>query len=248
MKAMILAAGRGTRMAPLTDNCPKPLLPVAGKPLIQHHIEKLVAADFTELVINHAYLGHMIEQQLGDGTQFGCQIVYSAEAHALETAGAIVQALPLLRRGDQEAPFLLINGDVWCDWDYAEALVKAREVLQGNADGWLALVDNPQHNPVGDFSLAVDDTVCPEPGDAGLTFAGISVLSTSLFAALQPGVRPLAPILRAAMVNGRLLGERLACDWVDVGTPQRLQQLNEQLLNKKRSEHPLRAGAAQEQA
>jgi len=121
MKAMILAAGRGTRMAPLTDNCPKPLLPLAGKALIVHHIEKLVAAGITELVINHAWLGHMLEQQLGDGSAFGAQIQYSPEASALETGGGILQALPLLTATGQE-PFLLVNGDVWTDWDYQQAL------------------------------------------------------------------------------------------------------------------------------
>lgn len=233
MKAMILAAGRGTRMAPLTDNCPKPLLPLAGKALIVHHIEKLVAAGFSEIVINHAYLGGMIEQMLGDGSQYQCVIQYSAESEALETAGGIIQALPLL--GDE--PFLLINGDVWTDWDYSEAVAQI-EVLQAEKIrrtlGFLWLVDNPLHNPQGDFALSdgglLQADVTDVTTDEGFTFSGISVLSPQLFAGQAQGVKRLAPLLRAAMAQQQIKGTRLAGHWVDVGTPQRLAELEQQLL------------------
>ena len=242
MKAMILAAGRGTRMAPLTDHCPKPLLPLAGKPLIQHHIEKLVAAGIDELVINHAYLGHMIEQQLGDGSALACRIRYSAESRALETAGGILQALPLL--GDE--PFVVINGDVWCDWDYRQLFSRAQQLQHSSQDpasqdlGWLALVANPEHHPEGDFGLQ-QGRVLAQPDHCGWTFAGISVLSPQLFAGLQPGEQRLAPLLRAAMADGRIAGEVLNAGWVDVGTPQRLQQLEQQLL----AGQPVRSGGRQ---
>lgn len=242
MKAMILAAGRGTRMAPLTDHCPKPLLPLAGKPLIQHHIEKLVAAGIDELVINHAYLGHMIEQQLGDGSALACRIRYSAESRALETAGGILQALPLL--GDE--PFVVINGDVWCDWDYRQLFSRAQQLQHPARDqapqdlGWLALVANPEHHPGGDFGLQ-QGRVLAQPDHCGWTFAGISVLSPQLFAGLQPGEQRLAPLLRAAMADGRIAGEVLNASWVDVGTPQRLQQLEQQLL----AGQPVRSGGRQ---
>ena len=152
MKAMILAAGLGTRMRPLPDNCPKPLLPVAGKPLIVHHIEKLVALGITELVINHAYLGDMIEEALGDGSQWGCHIHYSAETEALETGGGILNALPLLtaNTADTESAFLLINADVWLDW----GLLKLPRQISGLCHLWL--VDNPEHNPNWEFYLFVD--------------------------------------------------------------------------------------------
>jgi len=229
VKAMILAAGRGTRMAPLTDNCPKPLLPLAGKPLIVHHIEKLVAAGFCEIVINHAYLGHMIEQALGDGGSFGCRISYSAETEALETAGGIIQALPLLTNNKCDEPFLLINGDVWTDWDYARAKQKLAFIQQNNLLGFLWLVGNPQHNPNGDFGLNDNGLLQSQVIQQGWTFSGISVLSPALFDGLEPGVRPLAPVLRQVMDKQMIGGEALQADWVDVGTPQRLQQLEQQL-------------------
>lgn len=218
MKAMILAAGRGTRMAPLTDNCPKPLLCVAGKPLIVHHIEKLVAAGITDVVINHAWLGSMIEQQLGSGHQYGANIEYSAEpAGGLETGGGIHQALPLL--GEQ--PFLLVNGDVWTDWDYAQALH-----YQNMPDlAWLWLVDNPAHHPFGDFSL-INGRVQDQPQ---LTFSGISIIHPQLMQKQQAGRYKLAPILRQAMQHNRVGGAKLDTKWVDVGTVERLQKLEQQL-------------------
>lgn len=218
MKAMILAAGRGARMAPLTDYCPKPLLPVAGKPLIVHHIEKLVAAGITELVINHAWLGEQIEQRLGTGQQFGAQICYSAEpAGGLETGGGLFQALPLL--GDE--PFLVVNGDIWLDWDYRQAL--QHQQLQDLA--WLWLVDNPEHHPQGDFALQ-GDRVLNQPE---LTFSGLSVLHPKLFSHSQAGRYPLAPLLRQAIAAHKVGGEKFTGQWVDVGTPERLQHLQNAL-------------------
>lgn len=221
MKAMILAAGRGTRMAPLTDTCPKPLIPLCGKPLIVHHLEKLAAAGFREVVINHAWLGEQIEQALGDGSRWNLTIRYSPETEALETGGGVFQALPLL--GDE--PFLLINGDVWTNWDYSEA----NTILLKNGDvGHLWLIDNPAHNPNGDFCLQ-DGKVQDEKV---LTFSGISLLSPALWKGYSNGAYSIAPMLRAAMVQQQIVGSRLNADWVDVGTPQRLSDLESQLLGE----------------
>lgn len=223
MKAMILAAGRGTRMAPLTDACPKPLLPLAGKPLIVHHIEKLVAAGITDIVINHAWLGEQIERALGDGSSFGCSIQYSGEVEALETAGGVYQALPLL--GDE--PFLLVNGDVWTDWGYERAL--SIELAPSDL-GFLWLVDNPDHNPKGDFALAGDGRVLPQPGAISYTFSGMSLLRPELWQGFVAGAHPLAPMLRSAMTHQQIRGEHMQARWVDVGTPQRLYDLEQLLL------------------
>jgi len=217
MKAMILAAGRGTRMAPLTDHCPKPLIPLCGKPLIVHHLEKLSRAGFRDVIINHAWLGHQIEQALGDGGQWDLRIQYSAETEALETGGGVFQALPLL--GSE--PFLLINGDVWTDWDYHHA----SDISLDNDLGYLWLTNNPEHNPDGDFALS-DGRV---ENRKSMTFSGISVLSPRLWQSCQPGAYPLAPMLRAAMADGRIAGGDLSAEWVDVGTPQRLAELEARL-------------------
>lgn len=224
-KAMILAAGRGERMRPLTDHTPKPLLPVGGKPLIVWHIERLRAAGFGELVINHAHLGRRLEETLGDGTALGVRIVWSPEASALETAGGIRHALPLL--GD--APFIVVNGDVFCDADFT-ALRAAAEDLR--ADGPLAhllLVDNPTHHPHGDFHLAADGRVHAD-GQPRLTFSGLGAYHPALFEDLYdntPG--KLAPLLRDAMHAGRVCGEHHRGHWVDVGTPERLAALDLEL-------------------
>lgn len=209
-------------MAPLTDHCPKPLLPLAGKPLIEHHLEKLALAGFCDVVINHAYLGHLLPEQLGDGERWGMRIHYSAESTPLETAGGIIQALPLL--GAQ--PFALINGDVWVDGDY-DAL--ATTSLPPQQLGCLWMVENPCHHPRGDFVLQEDGLLAlPRTGaEHCLTFSGLSVLSPALFAGLAEGVRPLAPVLRQAMSSQQLCGYRLSDRWVDVGTPQRLAELDE---------------------
>jgi MurNAc alpha-1-phosphate uridylyltransferase len=237
LKAMILAAGLGTRMRPLTDHCPKPLLPVAGKPLIVHHIEQLVALGIHDIVINHAYLGHMIEDTLGDGSQLGCRIHYSAEQEALETGGGIYKALPLLMDNDEsESAFLLVNGDVWLDWER----IKIPQEIHSLCHLWL--VNNPEHNPAGDFVLtdshAVLDKSDPLTIDkAALTFSGISLLKPTLFNAvkyelLASGVFPLAPLLRHAMAQGNATGELYSGQWVDVGTPARLQQVEDLLTAK----------------
>lgn len=228
MKAMILAAGRGERMRPLTDTCPKPLLAVGGKPLIVWHIERLAAAGIADLVINHAHLGQMIEDALGDGSAFGVRIAYSAEGKALETAGGIARALPLLGA----APFLVINGDVFCDADLA-ALRRAAEKL--HADGPLAhllLVANPTHHPAGDFGLDADGHVrdSAPPGGERLTFSGLGAYHPALFAGVPPDQpAKLAPLLRTAMLADKVMGTRIDERWVDVGTPERLAELDASL-------------------
>lgn len=224
MKAMVLAAGRGERMRPLTDHCPKPLLPVGGKPLIVWHLERLAAAGFHEVVINHAHLGEQIERALGDGAAWGMQLHYSAEPPgALETAGGIVKALPLL--GD--APFLVINGDIYCDWNP----LAIRDRLTADHLAHLVLVANPAHNPSGDFVLH-DTKVshCYTAQVNKLTFAGIGIYRPALFAGLIPGEpAKLAPLLRHAMQHSQVSGEFHSGHWTDVGTPERLAQLDAQL-------------------
>src|SRR5699024_10015930 len=173
MRAMILAAGRGKRMRPLTDTTPKPLLRVGGQPLIVWHIKRLVAAGINHIIINHAWLGEQIISALGNGQQYGAQLHYSAESTALETAGGIRQALPFF----QDQPFLVINGDIWCDWDAREALDAASRLRQCQALAWLLVVDNPDHNPDGDFLFPA---LCPHK----LTFSGIGVYQPALFAGL----------------------------------------------------------------
>jgi len=216
--AMILAAGRGERMRPLTDSTPKPLLCAGGKPLIVWHIERLAAAGIHELVINHAHLGEQIEQLLGDGRRWGIHIRYSreGEGQALETGGGIFKALPLLG----ERPFLVVNGDIWCDCDFA-CIRPANDAL-----AHLLLVDNPPHHPEGDFGLVGDRVV--ELGPL-LTFSGIGIYDPALFADSAPGAFPLAPLLRRAMAEGRVSGEHFQGSWVDVGTPQRLRELDSRL-------------------
>ncbi len=217
MKAMILAAGRGERMRPLTDTVPKPLLPVAGKPLIVHHIERLASAGYREIVINHAYLGETIEACLGRGDQWGVVIRYSAESRALETGGGIYNALPLL--GD--APFLVINGDIWCDVDLAKLDLWLEDLAH------LVLVPNPRHNPQGDFYLH-DRRLSGQSGDK-LTFSGIGLYDPRLFSGCRAGAFPLAPLIRQAISLDRVSGELHAGQWIDVGTPQRLRQLERNL-------------------
>lgn len=217
MKAMILAAGRGERMRPLTDLLPKPLLAVGGKPLIVHHIEKLERAGVRELVINHAWLGHKLVEALGDGSEFGVRIQWSAEESALETAGGIVQALPLL--GPE--PFLVINGDTWIDADYG-ALV-AQPLGDDLAHLWL--VANPPQHPQGDFSLQ-GGRVLDLPA---LTFSGVGCYRPEAFAGLTTGARKLAPLLREWMAKGRVGGSLLAGEWRDIGTALRLRELDDQL-------------------
>lgn len=210
MRAMILAAGKGERMRPLTLHTPKPLIPVAGMPLIEYHLRALVQAGVIEVVINHAWLGDRIEAHLGDGARFGLQIVYSKESQPLETGGGIYQALPLLGAD----PFILINGDVFTDYDFAVL----QKPLQGLAH--LVLINNPEHHLEGDFSLEEGRVLAPTT--ATLTYSGIAVLHPKLFAGCQAGAFKLAPLLRQAIAQGQVSGEQFNGCWIDVGTPERL--------------------------
>ena len=220
MKAMILAAGRGTRMATLTDDTPKPLLKVGGKALIVWHIERLVAAGVKEIVINHAYLGQQVEDTLGDGQQWDAQITYSPESTALETAGGIANALPLLGTDS----FLVVNGDVFCDIDYM-TLVTA---LPKPNLAHLVMVDNPPEHPKGDFVLQAGKLKAT--GENQLTFSGVGVYSPALFDTVVQGeAARLAPLLRAAMADGLVTGGHHQGVWHDIGTPERLHQIDRQL-------------------
>lgn len=225
MKAMILAAGRGERMRPLTDTCPKPLLWVAGKPLIAHHIEKLVAAGVDDIIVNAAWLSERLIDYLGDGSRFGVRIHVSCEHQALETAGGIRQALPLL--GDR--PFILVNGDVWTDYLFGDL----PPTLANNVLAHLVLVPNPQHHPSGDFALSgrgmLDLHASPR-----YTYAGLALMSPRLFAGLPEGRAPLAPLLRAQ--SDQVSGEVFRGRWCDVGTPERLAQLDARLANEPNQE------------
>lgn len=219
MRAMILAAGRGERMRPLTDHTPKPLLPVAGKPLLVYHLERLARAGVADVVVNHAWLGAQIPAALGDGSDWNLALHYSDEGDsALETGGGIHKALPLL--GD--APFLLMNGDIFCDLDWPP--------LPTLAEGDLAhlyLVPNPEHNPAGDFALEHGRVVVD--GADKLTYAGMALFHPALFAQCRPGHFSLVPLLKAAMAEGRVSGERYDGLWCDVGTPERLASLETRL-------------------
>lgn len=213
---MILAAGRGERMRPLTDRVPKPLLAVGAKPLIVHLIHGLAAAGICDLVINVAYRAADIQRALGDGTSYGVHIVYSVEPEgALETGGGIHNALP--RIGSD--PFVVVNGDIWTDYAFAR--------LPRSPDGMahLVLVDNPPHHPAGDFAL--EGYRVRNGGQPMLTYSGIGVYRAALFSAARPGRFPLAPLLRAAADADRLQGEHYRGGWADIGTPARLQALNE---------------------
>jgi N-acetyl-alpha-D-muramate 1-phosphate uridylyltransferase len=230
MKAMILAAGLGERMRPLTDHTPKPLLPAGGRPLIAWQIQRLKAGGFSELVINHAHLGRQIESLLGDGRDFGLRIRYSDEGSPLECAGGIARALHLLAGG----PFLVTNGDVYTEYDYG----RLRPVLAGMAGpaarlAHLVLVDNPPHHREGDFVLDEGKVLDPEglaPGASRLTFSGIACYRPELFGGIVPGHKAkLSPLLRAAMAEGRVTGEHFAGRWEDVGTPERLRALDGEL-------------------
>lgn len=221
MRAMILAAGRGQRMRPLTDTTPKPLLQVAGKPLLQWHLEKLVAAGVRDIVINTAWLGEQLESYFGDGSRWGARIFWSHEpAGGLETAGGIIQALPLLQHEDPEAPFWVINGDIFTDFDFRKLPTALGEDL-----GHLVLVENPEHHPHGDFRLLAD-RVQDHPH---YTFSGMSVLSPQLFAGAAPGFLKLRPFLTHAIAQDKLSGQLHEGLWTDVGTPARFTQLNRQL-------------------
>lgn len=221
MKAMILAAGRGERMQPLTDTIPKPLLKAGGKALIEYHLDNIKQAGLHDVVINHAWLGEQIEARLGDGSRYGLNIEYSREDEALETAGGIQRALPLL--GDE--PFMVINGDIWTDY----SLASLPRTLTGLAH--LVMVNNPPQHQAGDFMLTSGELL-PEGKDC-LTFGGIGLYRPALFTGLKPGKSPLAPLLREAMENRNITGEHYTGRWFDIGTPQRLRELDMMLTRQK---------------
>jgi N-acetyl-alpha-D-muramate 1-phosphate uridylyltransferase len=222
MKAMILAAGRGERMRPLTDNTPKPLLEVAGKPLVVWTIEALARAGLRELVINVSHLGERIERELGDGRRWGVRIRYSREIEALETAGGIAQALPLLGA----APFVVVNGDIHTDFAFESLLDHTPD--GGERLAHLVLIDNPPHHPAGDFALSghhvANDGACRH------TFSGIGVYHPRLFSDIVAGTkRGLATVLRPQIDAQRVTGEHYPGFWTDVGTPERLAALDRSL-------------------
>lgn len=222
---MILAAGRGERMRPLTDICPKPLLNVGGQPLIAHHLRRLQAAGFYDIVINHAWLGQKIEATLGNGQAYNVNITYSAEtAGGLETAGGIATALPLL--GDK--PFLVVNGDILTDIDFKHAFKIAELVQKTNNLAYLWLIDNPQHHPQGDFTLRSDGYIGELKRTQSLTFSGVGVYHPALFSQIQPHTRAkLAPLLLNAIQARRVRGVHHRGLWLDVGTVVRLEQANQ---------------------
>ena len=219
---MILAAGHGERMRPLTDDTPKPLLPAGGKPLLQYHLEKLAAAGITDVVINTGRLGGQIEAHFGNGRARGFRIAYSHEGEApLDTGGGIRRSLPLLGAG----PFLVVNGDIWIACDF-------RRLPQdlGTDLAHLVMVANPPHHPQGDFILE-DGRLAADGDGPRLTYAGVGVFAPELFRDCRKEVFPLAPLLRDAMRQGRVSGEYFAGDWLDVGTPDRLQELDSKIKN-----------------
>lgn len=219
MKAMILAAGRGERMRPLTDHTPKPLLPVAGKPLIEHTINQLVSAGFTDIVINHAHLGQQIEDKLGNGKNLGAVIAYSPEGgQALETAGGIINALPLLGK----ETFLVVNGDIATDFPFAGLKEITVELAH------IVLIDNPPHHTQGDFSLDSAGNVT-ENDNHRFTFSGIGLYHPDLFSKTPPGKSKLAPLLREAIAAKKVTGQHYPGFWMDVGTPERLEELDRYL-------------------
>jgi MurNAc alpha-1-phosphate uridylyltransferase len=218
MRAMILAAGLGTRMGVLTDNTPKALLRAAGKPLLQFQLEALARSGFRHVVINHGRLGAQIEVMFGSGTSFGLDIHYSAEGEEpLETAGGIRRALPLLGHG----PFLVVNADVWTDFDFASLCAR------DPAAAHIVLVHNPDHHPNGDFGLS--GARVTETGASRLTYSGIGVYHPRLFQKLEKERAPLAPLLRAAIATGQVTGECHSGRWFDIGTPDRLSRLDQLL-------------------
>ena len=215
MIAMILAAGRGERMRPLTDTVPKSLLEIADKPLIVYQIESLVLAGVKKIVINTGHLGELIRERLGDGQEFGVQIHYSDEGkEPLETAGGIVKALPLLG----EAPFIVTNADIFTDFDY-RSLPK-----QLDSDAHLVMVNNPPHNPRGDF--AYDNGRILADGSEKLTYSGIGLYHPCFFKDCNPGRYPLAPLLQQSAQGKGLSGQHFLGYWNDIGTPERLKEVN----------------------
>jgi len=220
LRAMILAAGVGERMRPLTEHTPKPLLQVAGVPLIEHHIRRLALAGIDELVINVSHLGEQILDYCGDGSAWGVRISYSQEDAPLETAGGIIAALPLL----EDAPFLVVNGDIWIDYSFERL---AAYTLRTDETAHLVLVGNPPQHPSGDFQLDDNDWVrVLPPAAVGWTYAGVGLYTPAFFAGYAAGKMPLRPLLDAAIGQGQLGGERYRGQWQDVGTPERLRELD----------------------
>lgn len=216
MKAMILAAGRGQRMMPLTQAMPKPMLKVQNKPLIEHHVNNLKAAGITDIVINLAWQGDKIKAYLKDGSEFGVNIVYSQEVEGgLETAGGIIQALPLLGES-----FIVINGDVFTDYDVSSLM----QLHLQPGEAHLVLIENPPHNLDGDFTLSH-----LSPDSQKYTFSGISRYQADFFNGLEPGIRPLGPLLREKLSKHLVSTELYIGNWDDIGTPARLTALNERL-------------------
>ena len=213
MRAMILAAGRGERMRPLTDTLPKPLLTLAGRPIIEHHIMHLANAGIRDIIINHAYLGNLIEQTLGDGSRFNVNITYSPETTALETGGGIFNALSLL--GEQ--PFVVVNGDIWCDYPFTNMALNSKTLAH------LVLVANPDHNLDGDFSISNSLLSC---SPRTLTYSGIGIYHPDFFNDCKAGAFPLAPLLRQAASEHLVSAEYYQGSWFDIGTPARLTQVN----------------------
>lgn len=225
MKVMILAAGRGERLRPLTDHTPKPLLPVAGRAMIEYTLDALTRAGFTDFVINLAHLGEQIRQHLGDGERWGINIQYSDEGDsALETAGGIQRALPLL--GDD--PFVVVNGDIATDFDYAGLRTIACPVAH------LVLIPNPEHHSEGDFGLS--NGVVDQTSDIRYTFSGIGLYHPDLFKHCQPGKSRLADLLRSVMNDGQITGQLYSGYWLDVGTAERLHSL-ENHIQQQRGQH-----------
>ena len=225
MRAMILAAGLGTRMRPLTLSTPKPLLEIAGIPLIEYHVRRLVSAGFENIVINHSWLGEQIEAYLGEGERFGARIEYSSELKPLETAGGIRKALPHLTEGGEEV-FVVINGDVFTNYPFARLMAKS------GSSPYVVLVPNPSHNELGDFFLN-NDKLHSDTGEK-YTFSGLSVLPASMFEALTVGVpEALGPLLRNEIALGRVSAELYEGYWADVGTPERLMQIEQLVMEQK---------------
>ena len=225
MKAIVLAAGKGERMRPITDRIPKPLVPVAGKPLIAYHLESLARAGVRDVVINLSHLGAQIPAALGDGSRFGLRIQYSDEGPVpFETGGGIFNALPLLG----PAPFIVVNGDIWTDFDFSAL------ALDAGSDARLVLVPNPPHVAKGDFGLEGD--VIVESERDRYTYSGIGVYSPEFFAGCTPGKFPLLPLLKRAIAAHRLRGQVYRGDWSDIGTPERLATLENELSKKRSAE------------
>ncbi len=226
MKVMLLAAGVGERMRPLTNHTPKPLLRVAGVPLIEHHIRRLAEAGLRDLLINVSHLGPQIVDYCGDGSRWGVSVTYSPEAAPLETAGGIINAMPLL--GEQ--PFMVVNGDVWTDYPFGQ--LASRDLQSTDGSAHLVLVDNPPQHPLGDYVLNECANLEIKNSDAcGYTYAGIGVFSPEFFAGVTLGALALRPLLDKAISSNLVSGEHYTGSWVDVGTPQRLQELDNSVSN-----------------